>query len=77
VLIAPLGAILGPLLSLGRGQESALPLLLVYPRLAYLGLFGYSLIIWLRTAIHGLKEPAPENQKMGTQIVGEGKGFIQ
>jgi len=47
-LIIPLGAILGPLLSVGRGQESALPLLLVIPSLFYLVLFGYALIIWLK-----------------------------
>ncbi len=47
-LIVPLGAILGPLLSAGRGQESALPILLVIPSLFYLVLFSYSLIIWLK-----------------------------
>ena len=47
-LIIPLGAILGPLLSFGRGQESALPILLVVPSLFYLVLFIYSLIVWLK-----------------------------
>jgi hypothetical protein len=52
-LIVPLGAILGPLLSLGRGQESALPLLLVVPSLFYVGLLGYCLIVWLRVVLKG------------------------
>jgi hypothetical protein len=30
-LIIPFGAVLGPLLSAGRGQESSLPILLVVP----------------------------------------------
>ena len=47
-LIIPLGAILGPLLSLGRGQESALPTLLVIPSLFYVFLFAYSLFVWIR-----------------------------
>ncbi len=49
-LIIPLGSIIGPLLSLGRGQENALPTLLVIPSLFYMGLFAYSLLIWLRAA---------------------------
>ncbi len=47
-LIIPLGAILGPLLSLGRGQESSVPILLVVPSLLYVALFVYSLFVWLR-----------------------------
>ena len=47
-LIIPLGAILGPLLSLGRGQESALPALLIVPSLFYVCLFAYSLFVWIR-----------------------------
>lgn len=49
-LIIPLGAIIGPLatltrlVSLGRGQENALPVLLVVPSLFYIGLFTYSCI---------------------------------
>jgi len=50
-LIIPLGAIMGPLLSLGRGQESALPILLLVPSLFYIGLFAYSLFIWLKYKI--------------------------
>jgi hypothetical protein len=46
-LIIPWGAILGPLLAVGRGQESALPILLVIPSVIYLFLFSYSLIAWL------------------------------
>jgi len=47
-LIIPFGATLGPLFSLGRGQESALPVLLVLPSVFYLVLFSISLIVWLR-----------------------------
>lgn len=47
-LVIPLGAIIGPLVSFGRGQESALPVLLVIPSLFYIGLFTYSLYIWLK-----------------------------
>ena len=47
-LIIPLGAIIGPLLSLGRGQENALPTLLVVPSLFYIVLFSYSIFIWVR-----------------------------
>jgi hypothetical protein len=43
-LIIPLFAILGPLITTIRGQEYALPTLLVVPSLFYLGLFIYSLI---------------------------------
>jgi membrane-bound metal-dependent hydrolase YbcI (DUF457 family) len=50
-LIIPLGAIMGPLLSLGRGQEAALPILLVVPSLFYICLFVYSLLIWLKHKI--------------------------
>ena len=48
VLIIPLFAIVGPLLAVGRGQEYALPALLVVPSLFYLGLFFYSLIVGFR-----------------------------
>ncbi len=47
-LIIPLGAILGPLLSLGRGQEGSLPILLIVPSLFYISLFAYSMFVWLR-----------------------------
>jgi membrane-bound metal-dependent hydrolase YbcI (DUF457 family) len=47
-LIIPLGAIIGPLVSLGRGREDALPALLIIPSLFYIGLFSYSLFVWLR-----------------------------
>jgi len=47
-LIIPLGAVLGPLLSAGRGQEYFLPILLVGPSLFYVGLFAYSMIIGLK-----------------------------
>jgi membrane-bound metal-dependent hydrolase YbcI (DUF457 family) len=47
-LIIPLGAVLGPLLAVGRGQEYALPVLLVVPSLFYIGLFSYSMFVELR-----------------------------
>ncbi len=47
-LMIPLGAILGPLLSLGRGQENALPTLLIVPSLIFVCLFAYSLFVWIR-----------------------------
>jgi membrane-bound metal-dependent hydrolase YbcI (DUF457 family) len=47
-LIIPLGAILGPLLELGREQESVLPALLIVPSLFYVCLFSYSLFVWIR-----------------------------
>jgi membrane-bound metal-dependent hydrolase YbcI (DUF457 family) len=47
-LIVPLGAVMGPLLSFGRGQENLLPTLLVIPSLFYIGLFAYSMIVELR-----------------------------
>ena len=48
-LIIPLGAIVGPLISVGRGQESSLPALLAVPSLFYLCLFAYSLIVYFKT----------------------------
>lgn len=46
-LIIPLVATIGPLLAVGRGQENALPTLLVIPSLFYIGLFVYSMFVWL------------------------------
>ena len=48
VLIIAFGAVLGPLLSAGRGFESSLPVLLVVPSLFWVALFGYSMLIELR-----------------------------
>jgi len=47
-LIIPLGAVLGPLLAVGRGPESALPTLLAVPSLFYVALFTYSIFVELR-----------------------------
>jgi membrane-bound metal-dependent hydrolase YbcI (DUF457 family) len=47
--VLPLGAVLGPLLSVGRGQENSLPVLLVVPSLFYIGLFAYSMFVELKT----------------------------
>jgi membrane-bound metal-dependent hydrolase YbcI (DUF457 family) len=61
-LIIPLGAVLGPLLAVGRGRESFLPSLLVVPSLFYIGLFAYSIFIELR-AEHNqdTEKPQPIN----------------
>ena len=48
VLIVPFTAILGPLLTVGRGLEASLPLLLVAPSLFFLVLFAYALLIEIR-----------------------------
>jgi membrane-bound metal-dependent hydrolase YbcI (DUF457 family) len=47
-LVIPLGAIIGPLLAVGRGQENALPALLIVPSLFYVCLFAYSLFVWIK-----------------------------
>ena len=62
-LIIPLGAIIGPLVSLGRGREDALPALLIIPSLIYIGLFGYSLYVWLRDR-HTKDEDKSQQQQL-------------
>jgi len=47
-LLIPLVATIGPLLAVGRGQEGALPAFLVVPSLFYIGLFVYSMYVWLK-----------------------------
>ena len=44
-LIIPFGAVLVPLLAVGRGLESALPALLVVPSLFYMAVFAYSMFV--------------------------------
>ncbi len=51
-LIIPLGSVIGPLISLGRGQEGSLPALLVVPSLLCIVIFAYSIFIWLRAGIY-------------------------
>jgi membrane-bound metal-dependent hydrolase YbcI (DUF457 family) len=48
VLFLPAMAVLAPMLLLGRGSESSLPLLLVAPSLFWLAMFAYSIIADLR-----------------------------
>jgi membrane-bound metal-dependent hydrolase YbcI (DUF457 family) len=48
ILIIPLGSIIAPLIWLGRGQENTLPTLLVIPSLIYIGMFAYSIYVWLK-----------------------------
>ena len=48
VLIIPLGATLVPLLSLGRGVENALPLIIAVPSLFFISLFACAFFVWLR-----------------------------
>jgi membrane-bound metal-dependent hydrolase YbcI (DUF457 family) len=50
VLFVAFGAVLGPMLQIGRGSEHALPTLLIIPSLFYLVVFSYSMIVSLRTA---------------------------
>jgi hypothetical protein len=65
VLIIPLGAVLGPLLTVGRGQEHALPTLLVVPSLFYVGLFAYSLFVELRAE---RTQEADKSQPVATRV---------
>jgi membrane-bound metal-dependent hydrolase YbcI (DUF457 family) len=51
-LIIPLGSVIGPLISLGRGPEGSLPTLLIVPSLFLIALFAYSLSISLRVRIN-------------------------
>jgi membrane-bound metal-dependent hydrolase YbcI (DUF457 family) len=44
-LLLPFGAILGPMLAVGRGSELALPLLLAIPSLFYLATLAYSIVV--------------------------------
>ena len=69
-LIIPLGAILGPLLSLGRGTENALPSLLIIPSLFYVGLFSYSIFIELRAWHKKDKEKIVPSNTFHSEIVG-------
>jgi membrane-bound metal-dependent hydrolase YbcI (DUF457 family) len=61
-LIIPIVAVLGPLLSLGRGQENSIPTLLVVPSVFYVCLFAYSMFVELR-ARHDqdTEKPPPTN----------------
>jgi len=47
-LIVALGAVIGPLFSVGRGQENSLPIPIVIPSVFYVLLFSYSILLWLR-----------------------------
>jgi membrane-bound metal-dependent hydrolase YbcI (DUF457 family) len=62
-LVLPLGAVLGPLLSVGRGQENSLPVLLVVPSLFYIGLFAYSMFVGLK-AWHNQNEVKLQSNKI-------------
>jgi len=55
-LIIPLGSVIGPLISFGRGQEGSLPTLLVVPSLLCIVIFAYSLLIWFRASINQNKK---------------------
>jgi hypothetical protein len=44
----PLAATFAPLLWLALGQKDPIPILLVVPSIFYIGLFAYSISIWLR-----------------------------
>ena len=62
-LIIPLGAVLGPLLSIGVGSESAIPTLLVIPSLFYVGIFSYSIYVDLKASHNRDKEKPPPIKK--------------
>ena len=53
-LFIAFGAVLGPLLSAGRGSEASLPALLVIPSLFWIIIFVYLVILELK---HRLKPP--------------------
>jgi membrane-bound metal-dependent hydrolase YbcI (DUF457 family) len=55
-LIIPLGSVIGPLISLGRGQEGSLPALLILPSLLCIVTFSYSLFIWFRAVVNNNKK---------------------
>ena len=65
-LIIPLGAVLGPLLALGRGQENILPTLLWVPSIFYIGLFVYSMFVGLRGEHNQDKENSPSKKPFNT-----------
>ena len=58
-LIIPLGAVVGPLFSAGRGQENSLPILLAIPSIFYIILFSYSILLWLRNRNTQIENKAP------------------
>jgi len=68
-LVIALGAVLGPLLQIGKSSEMFLPSLLMIPSIFYTCLFGYSLILDLQLKLQR-KKPAsspssPSNLKIG------------
>ena len=65
-LLIAFGAVLGPMLSFSEGTGGTLPLLLVIPSLFCLALFGYSLLISLRSFREKPSMPArPNKQEAG------------
>ena len=67
-LIIPLGAVIGPLISAGRGEENSLPSILIVPSLFYIGLFTYSMFIWLR-ARHNYDKEKLQTNKLRSESV--------
>jgi len=61
-LMIPFGATLVPLLSLGRGFENTLPLLLSVPSLFYIILFACSLFIWFGARLRTNEKTQPNNK---------------
>jgi membrane-bound metal-dependent hydrolase YbcI (DUF457 family) len=63
-LIIPLVAALGPLFTIGRGQENSLPSPLAVPSLFYIGLFAYSILVEYRAGHNqGAEKPPPSLQQ--------------
>jgi len=67
-LIIPFGATLVPLLSLSRGAENTLPVLLAVPSLFYIILFACSLLIWLGAGLKTIKKTNPNNKPLISNV---------
>ena len=50
-LFIAFGAVLGPLLSAGRGSEASLPALLIVPSLFWLAIFAYLILLELKNSL--------------------------
>jgi membrane-bound metal-dependent hydrolase YbcI (DUF457 family) len=64
-LIIPLGAVLGPLLALGRAGETAIPTLLAIPSLFYVFLFAYSIFVEIRSKYNQVSNKKQPNKSEG------------
>jgi membrane-bound metal-dependent hydrolase YbcI (DUF457 family) len=60
-LLITFGAVLGPLLSAGRGSEASLPALLVIPSLFWIVIFAYLLLLELKHLLRPPNAPIGKN----------------